>query len=182
VHRDFGDYVLDVVQNAVEAGSRNIGLRVAESEGRVEVLVEDDGRGMDRDELSRALDPFHTDGTKHANRKVGLGLPFMVQGVEAAGGTWSVESEKGKGTRVRFAFPLGHPDAPPVGELPGLILSLMAFGGAYELEVTRTRDVPGKSRLEWSARRSELAEAAGGLRDAESLALARAFLESQEAD
>ncbi|MBN1243348.1 MAG: ATP-binding protein [Spirochaetales bacterium] len=181
MHRDFGDYVLDVVQNAVEAGARNIGLRIVEADGRVEVLVGDDGRGMDRDEISRALDPFHTDGTKHSKRKVGLGLPFMVQAVEAAGGTWGVESEKGKGTTVRFGFPLDHPDAPPVGDLPGLVLSLMAFEGGYELEVSRTRDLPGKSRLEWSACRSELAEAAGGLRDAESLALAKAFLESQEA-
>lgn len=182
MHRDFGDYVLDVVQNAVEAGARRIGLRIVEAGGRVEVLVEDDGHGMDRDGLSRALDPFHTDGTKHANRKVGLGLPFLVQAVEAAGGTWAVESEKGRGTSVRYAFPLDHPDSPPLGDLPGLVLSLMAFEGDYELEVTRIRNLPGTSRLEWSARRSELAEAVGGFRDAESLSLAKAFLESQEAD
>jgi hypothetical protein len=39
---------------------------------------------MTAEELQRALDPFHTDGIKHPHRKVGLGLPFLVQTAEHA--------------------------------------------------------------------------------------------------
>ncbi len=180
MHYALGDYVLDVAQNAIEAGARTVGLEIAEADGRVEVRVTDDGRGMDAGELARATDPFYTDGSKHARRKVGLGLPFLVQAVEQAGGTWSLESEKGRGTDVRFAFPLGHPDTPPLADVPGLVLCLMAYEGAFELLVRRRRELPGLPPLDWSVSRSELADAAGDLGGAEALVLARAFLESQE--
>lgn len=182
MHYALDDYIMDVAQNAIEAGARRVVLDIVEARGRVGVRVADDGAGMTAEELARATDPFYTDGTKHARRKVGLGLPFLVQAIEATGGTWSIDSEKGKGTTVDFSFPIEHPDVPPLVDAPGLVLSLMAYEGDFELEARRIREVPGAPRIEWRVSRSELSEALGGLDGAESLTLAKAFLESQEAE
>jgi hypothetical protein len=36
--------------------------------------------------LKKIQDPFFTDGTKHIKRKVGLGIPFLMQAVSLSGG------------------------------------------------------------------------------------------------
>jgi len=68
-------------------------------------------------------------------------------------------------------------DAPPAGDAAGTLTSLMAWPGERELTVRRESD--GRS---YTARRSELAEALGGLEGAGALALLRAFFESNEQD
>jgi hypothetical protein len=175
MHYGLGDYVLDITQNAVEAGSCKVVVELDESEEGFRVTVSDDGRGMTADERARALDPFYTDGTKHARRKVGLGLPFLVQAVDLAGGCWSIESEKGVGTKVRFDFPAASVDSPPVGELPSLILGLLCLPGDHEMIVRRSGP-----RGSYELKRSELADAVGGLERASSLALLMDYLTSME--
>jgi len=177
VHYALGDYVLDITQNAVEAGSREVVVELVETEGGFRVAVRDDGRGMTRDERARALDPFYTDGTKHARRKVGLGLPFLVEAVELAGGSWSLESEKGVGTVVEFDFPSASVDSPPVGSVPDLIFGLLCLPGDHEMIVRRSGP-----RGSYELRRSELADAVGGLERVSSLALLKEYLASMESD
>ncbi len=176
------DFVLDITQNAVEAGARNIELDLFEGEGRISVRVSDDGGGMTEEERARALDPFHTDGTKHPGRKVGLGLPFLVQGVQAAGGSWSIESRRGKGTTVSFSFPADHVDTPPLGDVAGLFRSVLAFDGAYGMRIRRRREAGfgGREGTEYELSRSELEEAAGNFSEASSLILLGRYLESLE--
>ena len=180
MHYALCDYVLDIAQNAVEAGSNEVRVDFVESEETISVIVSDDGRGMAEAERERALDPFYSDGTKHAKRKVGLGLPFLAQAVAQTGGVWSVDSEKGRGTTVAFSFPKGNVDCPPVGDVPGLFLSVLCLPGGQEIVIRRVKAVAGVSS-EYELRRSELSEAVGGLERVSSLALLREYLESQEA-
>jgi hypothetical protein len=175
VHYALGDYILDIAQNAVEADPREVVVELDETDETFRVTVRDDGRGMTAEERARALDPFFTDGTKHAGRKVGLGLPFLVQAVDLAGGRWSLESEKGAGTKVEFDFPAASVDSPPLGELPSLLLGLLCLPGGHEMIVRRS----GK-RGSYELKRSELAEAVGGLERASSLAMLRDYLTSME--
>jgi hypothetical protein len=177
VHYELGDYVLDIAQNAVEAGSREVTIELEESEEQFRAAVRDDGRGMTTEQRARALDPFYTDGIKHAGRKVGLGLPFLVQAVELAGGRWSLESEAGVGTDVEFAFPAESVDSPPAGDMASLILGLLCLPGTHEMIVRRSGP-----RGSYELRRSELAEAVGGLERASSLALLKEYLASMESD
>ncbi len=172
------DFLLDLVQNSVEAGAANVGIDVVESGGSIEATVEDEGQGMDERELERAKDPFYTDGTKHARRKVGLGLPFLIQATEQAGGDFRISSRKGSGTRVSFGFPVDGVDTPPLGDLPGLFLSAMCFDGDYELVIRRRAPARG---VDYEIRRSEILEAAGPLDDASALVAVREFLASHEA-
>jgi hypothetical protein len=177
MHYCLGDYVLDIAQNAVEAGSGEVLVDLDEDGDRFRVMVRDDGRGMTEDEKARALDPFFTDGTKHSGRKVGLGLPFLVQATELAGGRWEIDSKKGIGTRVEFSFPVASVDSPPTGDLPALLLCLLCLPGGHELTVRR-KGPHGSYEL----RRSEISEAVGGLERATSLGLLKDYLASLESD
>lgn len=71
--------------------------------GRVGLSIEDDGVGMDADTLARAFEPFYT--TKGVGHGIGFGLAAAYGIVTAAGGEISVQSEPGRGTAVRIAFP-----------------------------------------------------------------------------
>ncbi|MBL8966057.1 MAG: ATP-binding protein [Spirochaetaceae bacterium] len=181
MHYALEDYVLDIAQNAVEAGAGLVGVEVDETDEAVSVAITDDGVGMTEEEVARALDPFYTDGKKHAKRKVGLGLPFLVQAARQAEGSFGIESRKGEGTRVSFSFPKGNVDAPPVGDLPGLFRSILCLPGAHEMTIRRTR-TSKSGDLSYELSRKELAEALGGLERGDSLAMLRDFLVSQEED
>ncbi len=178
MHYCLADYVLDIAQNAVEAGASRLKVVVGEDAGGTSVLVEDNGRGMSDEERKRALDPFYTDGTKHTKRRVGLGLPFLAQAAQATGGLFAIESEKGKGSRVSFRFPSDNVDTPPMGDMAALFLSVLCLPGDHELVVERRKKDGGEYRLV----RSELSWAVGGLELVSSLALLREYLVSQEED
>ena len=175
MHWTLADLVTDITQNAVEAGAGTVELDVSESEKEFRFLVKDDGKGMTEEELKRAIDPFVTDGIKHPHRKVGLGLPFLIQTAEQSGGGWDIKSEKGKGTMVTAWFDTGNVDIPPTGDIPGMFRSILMFEGKAEIILRRKR-----FDEEYEVRKTELAEALGGLEDTESLVLLGEYLRSLE--
>ena len=177
MHATLCDYLADIAQNAIEAGASVIGMDVTENDGQVMVKVTDNGKGMDAATQARLWDPFYSEAGKHAHRRVGLGLPLLRQAVEATGGGLTLDSVPGAGTTVRFTLPANHLDTPPLGDLPGTLLGLMAHDGAYDLRVQRARGARG-----YAASRAELMEALGELRTAGSLALARDYLRGLETD
>jgi hypothetical protein len=186
MHYAIVDFIADMTQNALEAGSKHVSLRIDESESGFEVQVTDDGKGMDEGEIARALDPFYTDGQKHPGRKVGLGLPFLKQAIELSGGDFSIRSEKGRGTEVRFRFDEGNLDCPPIGDLPAALFSILCLPGDGDVTILRTRKASGSAGgaargvLSYELRKSELAEALGSLEEASSLALLKRYVVSQE--
>ena len=86
------------------------------------VEINDDGNGMDPETLAKVRDPFFT--TK--GKKTGLGLPFLSQAAEQAGGEMTVASDPGKGTRVTATFRWSHVDRPPFGDMAGTMMTLIA--------------------------------------------------------
>jgi signal transduction histidine kinase len=92
--------ILDLVQNSITAGAKNISITVAENsaEDLMTISIKDDGCGMDPDFLSRVTDPFTTTRT---SRKVGMGLPLMKMEAEMAGGYFHIDSEKEKAHTLR---------------------------------------------------------------------------------
>lgn len=175
MHYEIVDFLIDIVQNSCEAGARSIDVALDEDEAKVSVRVSDDGKGMDADQLRRALDPFVTDGRKHPGRKVGLGLPFLKQATDQDGGEFFIESEKGRGTEVAFRFDRKNVDCPPLGDVPGMLLTILCLPGAHEMTISRKR---GGSSYE--LKKSELTEALGNLEEVSSLALLKQYLRSQE--
>lgn len=169
------DTVADIVQNAFESGATEVRLELARRGSRLEVAVQDNGCGMDEVTVRKALDPFWTEPGKHPNRNVGLGLPFLKQATEQCGGWLKIVSEPGCGTTVLFMFDLANVDVPPMGDVAATLTELMAYPGAHELVACREED----GRV-YEVRRTELAEALGGLNDAGSLVLMKKFFLSNE--
>ncbi|WP_455381468.1 ATP-binding protein [Salinispira pacifica] len=181
MHYTISDYILDISQNAIEAGSNDTELSIYQTPSSLSVTVADTGCGMDPSVVRRAEDPFFTDGTKHPGRRVGLGIPFLTQLLAQTGGEWRVDSRPGLGTTVWFRFNLDHVDTPPLGDLVMTLVQLYTFEGCYELIVRRHKVDPGGNQCSYMLRRSELADALGDLESVASIGLLRDFIASQEA-
>lgn len=115
-------HILDIVENSISAGATIVKIMIEISKKRdlLRIVVEDDGKGMDEEEVKKALDPFYT---SKKNKKVGLGIPMFAQMAENCGGYLKIESEKGKGTKVIAEMRLNHIDRPPLGDLASTIFT-----------------------------------------------------------
>lgn len=114
--RDLSLHILDLVQNCVEAGAKNIALTIVEDEENdwLTFTVKDDGRGMKKEFLEQVRSPFTTSRT---TRKVGLGLPLIDMSTKMSGGKLEIFSEENKGTSVNASYRYSHIDRPPLGDI-----------------------------------------------------------------
>jgi len=121
---DLSLHILDIMRNAVESGADTIRLRVTEdaARDRLALSVQDNGPGMSTRALRRAADPFFT--TK--GKKVGLGLSLLKQATMMSGGSFSIDSRAGKGTKVKASFRMGAIDRQPLGSVMETVVSMLA--------------------------------------------------------
>lgn len=113
---DISLHILDVAENALNAGASRIEIRIVEEskEDLMKIEIKDNGCGMDEQMVSQVLDPFYT--TK-AGKRVGLGLPLLAQAAKEAGGNMEIQSRPDKGTMICATFQLSHPDLKPLGDM-----------------------------------------------------------------
>lgn len=118
--------ILDVAENSVRAKASLVEITVDVQPGddTLSVTIKDDGCGMTKEETKQAYDPFFTTRT---TRKVGLGIPFFQQAALGTGGSFRIDSEKGKGTKVKAVFGLSHIDRMPLGDISSVIHTLVVF-------------------------------------------------------
>lgn len=100
--------LLNLLMNAVEAAESAEGAGRATAEltatsAGMEIVVADNGAGVDPQLLPDIFEPYVTGKA----RGTGLGLAVTRRIIEAHGGTISVESPPGKGTRFCVLLPLG---------------------------------------------------------------------------
>jgi hypothetical protein len=181
VHFTLCDLVTDITQNAAESGADCVELEVRETDREFRFTVKDNGKGMDQDEVERAKDPFITDGIKHPHRKVGLGIPFLIQTALQSGGGWDLQSQKRRGTTVSAWFDMANVDTPPVGELSGMFRTVLLFAGPGEIRIRRSLE-NGVRNLQYEVCKSELIDVLGDLEDSGSLILVDQYLRSIEDD
>ncbi|WP_410770154.1 cell wall metabolism sensor histidine kinase WalK [Fontibacillus sp. BL9] len=109
--RDQIDQVLDnLISNAMkytpEGGTIGIEARTAD-DGSLAISVQDNGIGIPKKDLDRIFERFYrVDKARSRNMGgTGLGLSIAREIVKAHGGTISLQSELGKGTKVTFTLP-----------------------------------------------------------------------------
>jgi hypothetical protein len=122
--REIALHLLDIAENSAAADSRNISIETHEDLFRDLLIasVTDDGRGMDAQTARYVQDPFYTTRT---TRKVGLGIPLLKLAAEQADGSFSLQSEPGKGTKVEAVFRHSNIDRMPLGDLSSTYLTVL---------------------------------------------------------
>jgi two-component system chemotaxis sensor kinase CheA len=127
VIRNMADHGFELEAERVEQGKpqqNHVELRARLSEQGLIIEVSDDGRGIDWarleerarqkglpiDTTADLVDALFADGVSTADRVTetsgrGVGMSAVRQSCQELGGTISVHSERGRGTRFRFVFP-----------------------------------------------------------------------------
>ena len=115
--------VLDVTENSVKAGAKNIDVFLIEDEnGILTLTIGDNGCGMTPEVAKSVIDPFYTTRT---TRKVGLGVPLLKMAAEQTGGSIDIKSEVGVGTTVTATFDTKSIDFTPIGDMVATMTTLI---------------------------------------------------------
>jgi len=94
------EVLLNVMENARQAGASRIDVEVSAAEAHVEVTVRDDGDGVAEEDLDRIFEPRFSTRTSGS----GLGLAISRNMVEAWGGRMRAERSDGRGTVMRISL------------------------------------------------------------------------------
>lgn len=140
--RELSLNILDIAQNSISAGASLIEIEVNESspEGELVITIGDNGCGMDSEKLARVQDPFFTTRT---TRKVGMGIPLFKMSAEMTGGSFSITSEIGKGTRTKARYKTDSIDFTPLGDVGSTMVLLITMNTDRDFIYKRAKD--GKS-------------------------------------
>jgi polar amino acid transport system substrate-binding protein len=97
--------IINACQALPESGCGiSLVTRYHKNAGVVELMVRDEGRGIEPEHIPHLTDPFFT--TKREIGGTGLGLSVSVGIVKEHSGTLQFESVLGKGTTVFLSFPV----------------------------------------------------------------------------
>lgn len=103
--------VEELVDNAFKFSQTDRPVRVAVevANAHCHIIVQDQGRGMTPDQLSKIGPQMQFDRQTYEQQGAGLGLIIAKRLTELLGGRFQIESEPGKGTTVRVSFAMvGH--------------------------------------------------------------------------
>ena len=98
---------LNILMNAVDAcgsGQHAICVTSRLCDRSIEIVVRDDGRGIEKSDMEKIFDPFFT--TKEVGKGTGLGLWVSLGIVKNFGGDIQVTSEPNQGTKFTISLPL----------------------------------------------------------------------------
>jgi len=151
---DLSLHILDIVENSTKAGASLVEINIKGNTDKdlLQIIIKDNGQGMDPEMVKRVTDPFVTSRT---TRRVGMGLPMLEQAAQEAGGNLKVTSEKGIGTEVRVTFQASHIDRKPFGDMGSTMISLIL--GNPDVDFIYESDFDGeKTFVDTRAIRAEL--------------------------
>ena len=137
--RELALNVMDITQNSISAGATLIHITVEESasKDRLSIAVEDNGCGMTEEQVRSVIDPFYTTRT---TRKVGLGVPLFKMEAEMTGGSFRIDSEKGKGTKLLAEFVPSHVDMIPLGNITDTVFLLITCNPELDFVYRRVKE------------------------------------------
>ena len=132
-------HLLDIVQNSVKAEASHVDIGFAlDADGVLTMSVKDDGCGMTPEFVARVRSPFVTTRT---TRKVGLGIPLLMQNAMQSGGSVDIDSEVGVGTTITATFHTDSIDCLPLGDLAST-MAVMIMGSPEKPEFSLSCSSP----------------------------------------
>lgn len=116
------EVLYNLLSNAIKFTDkeRRIGVEARGRGERCEITVWDEGIGIDVGDRERIFEPFEQLSRGHEDHGTGLGLTIVKNLVELHGGTVSVESEVGKGSRFTVLMPGRQPEKRAVAREGGV--------------------------------------------------------------
>jgi signal transduction histidine kinase len=98
--------LVNLLLNACDASTKGdrVAIRARAEEGRIELDVSDQGKGIPEVLVERVMEPFFT--TKPQGQGTGLGLALAREIARMHRGEISIERVQPRGTRVRVSLPL----------------------------------------------------------------------------
>lgn len=98
---------INLLSNAIEYSYKNgvIHIRMYKEEEKAIIIIQDEGRGMDKPTKDRMFEKFFKGDSSHSKEGAGLGLALVKRIVDLHRGIIEVESESGKGTVIKIVFP-----------------------------------------------------------------------------
>jgi signal transduction histidine kinase/ligand-binding sensor domain-containing protein len=115
IPQDIGRVILNLITNAfyvvdekkksgIEAYEPTVSVSTKKINGKVEIKVADNGKGIPQKILDKIFQPFFT--TKPTGQGTGLGLSLSYDIVKAHGGELKVETKENEGTTFIMVLPL----------------------------------------------------------------------------
>ncbi len=155
---DLSLHILDIAENSTRAGATLVEIFVREDTDKdlLEIVVRDNGKGMDDATVEKVRDPFVT---SRKTRRVGLGLPLLEQAAREAGGTLVITSVPDRKTEVVATFQANHIDRKPLGDMGATMISLIV--GSPNVDFIYESDLDGENtRLDTREIRAVIGEGA----------------------
>lgn len=104
--------LMNLLENAIQAGGKQLLLTVEPEADQVMIRFVDNGKGIDREHLSRIFEPFYTT----RSRGTGLGLAVVQAVVQAHQGSITATSLVGEGSCFSICLPYHHVQLQPMQE------------------------------------------------------------------
>ncbi|GHU53902.1 two-component sensor histidine kinase [Clostridia bacterium] len=94
--------VQNLLENAIKAG----GTQICVYTERKAIIIEDNGKGMETEEIRKITEPFYRidKARARAGGGVGLGLALCAEICDIHGAKLNITSKKGSGTRIKIDF------------------------------------------------------------------------------
>lgn len=121
--KNIADHILDIAENSVRAEAHKVEvlLSINTKTNLMKLSFVDDGIGMDEEMVKKIQDPFFS---TRETRRIGMGIPLLMQNSEMAGGQVVISSKPDEGTIVVATFEYDNFDCPPLGNIADAIYFL----------------------------------------------------------
>lgn len=98
----------NLLSNAIKFSDTNGKIHISQKtvNDQVEVIVEDEGCGMNEETIHHIFEKFYQGDTSHATEGNGLGLALTLRCLQMMEGSIKVESQEGQGSKFTVLLPI----------------------------------------------------------------------------
>lgn len=95
--------LIELLRNALNSGAKTVAVTTQVMVSEANIIIEDDGAGIDAETYKRVFEPFFTTRREHGNS--GLGLTISRHLSNKLGGSLAMPAIPGKGVKIILTLP-----------------------------------------------------------------------------